>query len=58
MGFKFTFHDLRRSFIANAARVHHIRDVQLAAGHKELNTTMIYLRDDRELDNETWKPEE
>lgn len=42
-------HDLRRSFITRSLRKQNHRDVQLAAGHKDLRTTLVYAQDDREL---------
>jgi integrase len=42
-------HDMRRRFITKALRQHSPRDVQAAAGHKNIVTTMQYAQDDREL---------
>jgi hypothetical protein len=42
-------HDLRRSFITRSLRLYNHRDVQMAAGHKDLRTTLAYAQDDREL---------
>lgn len=55
MDLRFTFHNLRCSFCSNALRDLKKRDVsvtdvQLAMGHSSVNTTMIYLRDYRDLD--------
>lgn len=47
-----TSHDFRRTFITNAMRDYHWRDVQKAVGHKDVRTTMGYARDDRGLDDE------
>lgn len=53
----YTFHDLRHSFITRAISAHPPRDVQLAAGHKNIETTMRYSHDNRNLDNEEFMPE-
>lgn len=53
----YEFHDLRRTFITKALRSYHWRDVQLAAGHYDIKTTMQYAQDDREMNNERWVPE-
>lgn len=53
----YTFHDLRHTWITKAMRGHNPRDVQLAAGHKNIETTMQYLHDDRELDDQVFKPD-
>lgn len=50
--FAITSHDFRRTFITNALRGHHWKDVQKAVGHKDVRTTMGYNRDDRGLDDE------
>lgn len=52
----FEFHDLRRTFITRALRSYNIRDVQLAAGHSDLKTTMLYAQDDRQLQRKPFKP--
>ncbi|PWU20751.1 MAG: hypothetical protein C5B49_03775 [Bdellovibrio sp.] len=47
-GFGHKSHDLRRTFITNAFRSgKHWKDVQRAAGHKDVRTTMAYDQDDR-----------
>lgn len=56
LGLPFTFHDLRRTFITNALRQHHYRDVQLAAGHSDLKTTQRYAQDDRRLLRKQYVP--
>lgn len=63
LGHSFTFHNLRNAFCSNALRDMNKLgispvDVQLALGHTDLRTTMIYLRDFRELDDEeeAWTP--
>ncbi len=45
----YDIHDIRHSWTTRAVRVKklHIRDVQLAAGHENIETTMGYLQDDR-----------
>jgi integrase len=53
----YDFHDLRHTFITKAIRKHLARDVQLAAGHKDIRTTMRYAHDDRTMDDEPFKPE-
>lgn len=47
----FTLHSLRHTFISRAVRSQNIRDVMLAVGHKNIETTMGYLKDDRTLDD-------
>lgn len=56
LGYDYQFHDLRRTFITNAIRVKHYRDVQLAAGHSDLKTTMLYAQDDRLLQRKKFTP--
>ncbi len=52
-GFKHTSHDFRRTFITRAFRLgKHWKDVMLAAGHKDIRTTMLYNQDDREQSDE------
>ncbi len=58
VGCTYDFHDLRHSFITRAIREHNHRDVQLAAGHKHIKTTMGYAHDDRTTDNEEFEPDE
>lgn len=45
-------HDLRRTFITNAHREHHWKDVQHAAGHTTHQMTMKYDQDDRQFSTE------
>lgn len=52
----YQFHDFRRTFITNALRLYNARDVQLAAGHSDLRTTMRYAQDDRQLQRKQFKP--
>lgn len=50
LGFSYTLHDLRRSFITKAFRDGKApRDIQLAVGHADLKTTLRYAQDDRGL---------
>ena len=49
--FDYTFHDLRHTCITKMMRLQVPRDVQLAAGDKNIQTTMQYMHDDRDLDN-------
>lgn len=55
-GGAFTLHDLRHTFITRAVRAQNVRDVMLAVGHANIETTMGYLKDDRSLDDEVWRP--
>ena len=54
----YKIHDLRHTFITKAVRIQAPRDVQLAVGHKDLRITMGYLRDDRDLSDEEFEPDE
>lgn len=54
--FPYRLHDLRRTFITKALRQRAAVDVQRAAGHASIDTTMRYLMDDRALDDEVYKP--
>lgn len=55
IGLNYTFHSLRNTFISNAFRDgRNAGDIQLAAGHSDLRTTMGYQRDYRELDDEVF----
>jgi integrase len=68
----YTFHDLRHTWTTDAVRIEKVekdgnkttvtsinpREVQLAAGHKNLSTTMGYLHDDRSLDDDAFIPDE
>lgn len=51
-------HDIRRTWITRCFRIRKLlpTDIQLAAGHEDITTTMQYKLDDRELDDETFKP--
>ncbi len=50
--FKHSSHDFRRTFITNAHRNHHWKDVQRASGHTTHAMTMKYDQDDRQLSTE------
>jgi integrase len=52
----YTFHDFRHSWVTNAIRKYPATDVQKAAGHKNIMTTMEYLKDDRGLIAKPWRP--
>jgi integrase len=57
LNLNYTFHSLRNTFISNAFRDgRNASDIQLAAGHSDLRTTMGYQRDYREMDDEVWTP--
>jgi integrase len=58
LDFNYDFHDLRHTFITKAISAYPPRDVQLAAGHKSIETTMRYAHDNRNLDDEVFNPEE
>ncbi len=55
----YSIHDLRRTFITNALQSQTPLAVQMASGHKNITTTMGYIRDDRGYDeNEAFVPPE
>lgn len=55
---EYNLHDLRHTWITRAIRQQKVpRDVQLAAGHVSINTTMGYIHDDRDLDDAPFIPE-
>lgn len=54
---EYNLHDLRHTWITRMIRQHEPRDVQMAAGHKNIQTTMGYIHDDRTLDDEQYIPE-
>jgi integrase len=56
LDFKYDFHDLRHTWITRMMRKQHHRDVQLAAGHVNIETTMGYAHDDRAQDDEEFRP--
>lgn len=49
-------HDCRRSFITRALESHSPKQVMLAVGHANIETTMRYLQDDRALDSAQYVP--
>jgi integrase len=53
---KYVLHDCRHTWISRAVQVQNIHDVSLAAGHSDISVTNDYLKDARNLDDETWKP--
>jgi len=59
LGFDYDFHDLRHTWISRVIRLPgvNIRDVMLAAGHENIETTMRYLKDDRNLEDAVFIPE-
>jgi integrase len=58
LGYDYDFHDIRHTWITKAIRLPTVvhRDVQLAAGHVNIETTMAYLHDDRILSDEPFVP--
>lgn len=56
LNLKYTIHDIRHTWITRMIRDYTPRDVQLAAGHKNITTTMGYLHDDRGLKDELFIP--
>lgn len=52
----YTFHDLRHSWTTNALRKAEPRDVQMSAGHKNIQTTMGYAHDDRDMKDKKFIP--
>jgi integrase len=56
----YELHDLRRTWITRCFRLPGMMptDIQLAAGHTNIETTMRYKLDDRSLDEENFVPEE
>lgn len=58
LGYNYDFHDIRHTWITKAIRLPTVvhRDVQLAAGHVNIETTMAYLHDDRILSDEPFVP--
>lgn len=58
LGYDYDFHDIRHTWITKAIRLQNVvpRDVQLAAGHVNIETTMAYLHDDRILSDEPFVP--
>jgi integrase len=56
LGMTYTLHDLRHTWVTKMLRTRLPRDVQLAAGHKDINTTMRYAHDDRNLADQVFVP--
>lgn len=52
----YTFHDLRRTFITRALDNNSIKEVMMAVGHQNIETTMKYIVDDRKLDSDLFVP--
>ena len=60
LDYDYDFHDIRHTWITKAIRLPNVepRDVQLAAGHKNIETTMgCYLHDDRIFGDEPYVPD-
>ncbi len=53
---KYRLHDLRHTFITRAVRAYPHVDVMRAAGHKNIETTMAYLHDDRGFGDDEYRP--
>lgn len=58
LGLEYDFHELRHAFVTRALGKYSPKDVMLAAGHENIETTMGYLHDDRDLDDEDFVPDE
>ncbi len=58
LGFDYDIHDIRHTWTTKAVRKANVRDVQLAAGHENIETTMGYLHDDRVFEDEPFVPDE
>lgn len=57
LGLKYGLHDLRRTFITRCFRENKLpRDIMLAAGHSDLDTTLRYAQDDRNLKRKRFVP--
>lgn len=54
--YRYTPHDCRHTFITRAIRVKPINDVRLAVGHKDISVLSNYLKDDRNLDDDVFRP--
>lgn len=54
----YDLHDLRHTFITKAVRKYNVVDVMHAVGHKNIETTMRYLHDDRTLGDEEYVPDD
>jgi integrase len=47
----YQMHDLRRTFITKVLELNSPKQVMLAVGHANIETTMKYIRDDRAMDD-------
>lgn len=56
LGLDYHFHDLRHAFVTDALTDQTAREVQLAVGHKDISTTMLYAHDNREMIARPFKP--
>lgn len=54
----YDIHDLRRTFITRSLHEHDGLEVSMASGHKNITTTMGYVRDDRSLADDVFVPDE
>lgn len=58
LGLDYDIHDLRHTWCTKAGRIIKLpRELQLAAGHKDLRTTMKYMKDDSSVDRTVWVPD-
>lgn len=54
---RYTYHDIRRTWITNMLKAHEPEEVRLAAGHANIDTTYKhYVKDTRELDGDVFVP--
>jgi integrase len=56
LGMDYGMHDLRHTWTTKAVMKHPIADVMLAAGHENMETTMGYFHDSRELSEKRFVP--
>jgi integrase len=52
----YTIHCIRHTWITRAMAEKPAREVQLAAGHKDISVTMKYAHDHRPVNNKRWSP--
>lgn len=57
LGLDYEMHDFRRTWITRALRDHPATAVRLGAGHSSIETTMRYVMDDRDMNDEPFIPE-